>query len=75
MDQELSFKITPKPDKVKLDAKDGTSELMTYDDVQKIWCVRLKRGIEQEVIITLDCKEYRFMTVPPTRMGDDLFDD
>lgn len=75
LNKELSFKITPKPDKVKIEAKDGTSELMTYDDVQKAWCVNLKRGIEQELILTIDGKEYKFKTVPPTRMGDDLFDD
>lgn len=75
LNKSLTFKVTPKPEKVKLEAKDGTNELLTYDEVQKTWSIDLKRGIEQEVKIILENKEYKFMTVPPTRMGDDLFDD
>lgn len=75
LNKKITFKICPKPDKVKLQAKDKTDVWMTYDSVTDIWSGELKRGIEQDVKVIIENKEFGFRTVPSTRMGDDLFDD
>ncbi len=75
LDKKVIFKINPKPDKVRLQAKDGTDILMKYDTLQKVWYEELERGIEQDIKVTVGSQEFIFRTVPTTKMGDDLFDD
>nr|WP_317353843.1 BREX-4 system phosphatase PglZ [uncultured Agathobacter sp.] len=77
LQREIEVKITPKPSDtdVKLSAKDGTDTIMTYCEETKTWKGILKRGIEQEITIVVKSKEFKFTTIPPTKMGDDLFDD
>ena len=48
---------------------------MKYDTLQKVWYEELKRGIEQDIKVTVENQEFDFRTVPTTKMGDDLFDD
>lgn len=75
--REVEFKITPNPEDevVILSAKDGTNTELTYRDETKTWTGKLKRGIEQDVEVTVGQTIKKFRTVPPTKMGDDLFDD
>lgn len=75
LDKELRFKVNPKPEKVRLQAKDTTDIWLTYDSEQKLWIGSLKRGIEQDIKVIVQNQEFNFRTVPSTKMGDDLFDD
>lgn len=75
MKKELEFKISPKPDSAQLMAKDGTNINMIYDQEKKIWIGKLKRGIEQTIEVCIENQYFCFKTIPPTKMGDDLFDD
>ena len=74
-DVEFIVKPNPREEKVILKAKDGTDVEMSYKEDTKTWIGRLKRGIEQDIVVSVGNKSYRFRTVPPTKMGDDLFDD
>ena len=73
----VSFKITPNPKDipVKLSAADGTNIVLAFNQELKVWEGELTRGIEQDIEVHIADKNYRFRTVPTTRMGDDLFDD
>lgn len=73
----VSFKITPNPKDipVKLSAADGTDIVLVFNQELKVWEGELTRGIEQDIEVHIADKNYRFRTVPTTRMGDDLFDD
>ena len=75
--REVEFKINPMPkdEKVILKAKDGTNTELIYRDETKTWVGKLKRGIEQDIEVSIGKKIQKFRTVPPTKMGDDLFDD
>lgn len=75
--KEVEFKIDPLPDdeKVMLKAKDGTFTELSYSEETRTWAGKLKRGIEQDIEVSVGTKVYKFRTVPPTKMGDDLFDD
>lgn len=77
LQKEIEVKVTPKPADtvIKLMAKDGTNTEMSFDESTNTWKGSLKRGIEQEIIIVIGGKEFKFRTIPPTKMGDDLFDD
>lgn len=77
LQKKIMFKIdpTPKDVKVELMAKDGTNTELFYNHETKIWIGELKKGIEQDVEITVGKQTFKFRTVPPTKMGDDLFDD
>lgn len=77
LQKKVAFKIMPNPKdiSVKLTATDGTDIVLTYDQELKVWEGELKRGIEQDIEVHIADKNYRFRTVPTTRMGDDLFDD
>lgn len=75
LDKKLVFKINPNPEKVRLQAKDGTDTWLEYDSLQKVWNGDVNRGIEQEIKITVENQEFNFKTSPTTKMGDDLFDD
>lgn len=77
LQKTVAFKITPNPKDVpvKLTAADGTNTVLVYNQELKIWEGELKRGIEQDIEIHIADKNYKFRTVPTTRMGDDLFDD
>lgn len=75
LNKKLVFEIYPKPEKVRLQAKDGTDTWMDYDSLQKVWSGELKRGIEQDIKITVENQQFDFRTVPTQKMGDDLFDD
>lgn len=73
----VEVKVTPKPSasEIKLLAKDGTNTIMSFDESTNTWKANLKRGIEQEITIVISGKEFKFRTIPTTKMGDDLFDD
>ncbi|MBD5489944.1 MAG: BREX-4 system phosphatase PglZ [Lachnospiraceae bacterium] len=75
--REVEFKINPMPkdEKVMFKAKDGTNTELVYRDETKTWVGKLKRGIEQDIEVSIGKKIHKFRTVPPTKMGDDLFDD
>ena len=75
--REVEFKINPLPsdEKVILKAKDGTNIELIYREETKTWFGKLKRGIEQDIEVSVGGKNYKFRTIPPTKMGDDLFDD
>jgi len=77
LQKRIMFKInpTPKDIKVKLMAKDGTNTELIYNDDTKTWMGELKRGIEQDIEINVGTQTFKFRTTPPTKMGDDLFDD
>ena len=62
-------------EKVILKAKDGTNIELIYREETKTWFGKLKRGIEQDIEVSVGGKNYKFRTIPPTKMGDDLFDD
>ena len=48
---------------------------MILDNNTNIWSGELKRGIEQDITVSVGEQVYTFRTEPETRMGDDLFDD
>lgn len=75
--KEVEFKINPDPidEKVIMKAKDGTYTELFYREETKTWIGELKRGIEQDIEVSVGAKKHKFRTVPPTKMGDDLFDD
>ena len=75
IEREVAFKISPKPETAQLIAKDGTDMALLYDENEKIWIGELRRGIEQTVEVCVENQHFSFMTIPPTKMGDDLFDD
>ena len=77
LQKEVAIKISPMPKDVEvhLSAADGTDIVMNYYDDDKIWKGLLKRGIEQDIIIMVGNNKFVFRTIPPTKMGDDLFDD
>lgn len=77
LQKTVAFKIIPNPKEipVKLTAADGTNTVLVYNQKLKVWEGELKRGIEQDIAIHIADKNYKFRTVPTTRMGDDLFDD
>ena len=56
-------------------AKDGTVTDLEYREETKTWIGKVKRGIEQDIEVSVGAKTHKFRTVPPTKMGDDLFDD
>ena len=58
-----------------MNAKDGTQVEMILDNNTNIWSGELKRGIEQDITVSVGEQVYTFRTEPETRMGDDLFDD
>ena len=75
--RQIEVKINPIPEDeiVQLKAKDGTNVEMTYQEETKTWTGKLKRAIEQDIQIVIGKQNFPFKTVPPTKMGDDLFDD
>lgn len=75
--KEVEFKINPVPndEKVVLKAKDGTVTELVYQEETKTWIGKVKRGIEQDIEVSVGAETYKFRTIPPTKMGDDLFDD
>lgn len=77
LQKQVAFKITPVPKDIPitLTAADGTNTALKYDQELKVWVGELLRGIEQDIEIHIADKNYKFRTVPTTRMGDDLFDD
>lgn len=77
LQKTIEVKITPMPKEVsvKLKAKDGTDVVMHYNAQKKTWIGELKRGMEQDIQIIIDQQTFRFRTIPPTKMGDDLFDE
>lgn len=78
LQKNVAVKITPMPasSSVILSANDGTDTKMSYSDDTKTWTGVLKRGIEQDIKITVETEVFHFRTIPPTKMGgDDLFDD
>lgn len=77
LQKTIEVKITPMPKdaSVKLKAKDGTDVAMIYNDQKKTWIGELKRGMEQDIQIIIDQQTFGFRTIPPTKMGDDLFDE
>ncbi len=77
LQKAIEVKITPMPKdiSVKLNAKDGTDVEMLYNDQKKTWIGELKRGIEQDIQIIIDQQIFGFKTIPPTKMGDDMFDE
>ena len=77
LQKTVAFKIAPNPQDVpvKLTAADGTNTVLKYNRGLKVWEGELDRGIEQDIEIHIADKNYKFRTVPTTRMGDDLFDD
>lgn len=77
LQKTIEVKITPKPmdANVVLKAKDGTDVEMLYDNQKKTWIGELKRGMEQDIQIIIAQQTFGFRTIPPTKMGDDLFDE
>lgn len=77
LEKSVMVKISPMPkeEKVYLAAKDGTQVEMILDNNMNIWSGELKRGIEQDITVSVGEQIYEFRTEPETRMGDDLFDD
>lgn len=77
LQKTIEVKITPMPKEVsvKLKAKDGTDVVMHYNDQKKTWLGELKRGMEQDIQIIIAQQTFGFRTIPPTKMGDDLFDE
>lgn len=77
LEKSIMVKIFPMPkeEKVYLAAKDGTQVEMILDKNTDIWSGELKRGIEQDITVSVGEQIYTFRTEPETRMGDDLFDD
>lgn len=77
LQKEIEVKISPRPSDtdVCLLAKDGTDTKMFYCEETKTWKGILNRGIEQEITIIVNSQEFKFITIPQTKMGDDLFDD
>lgn len=75
--KKVEFSIYPMHKNVTaiLRAKDGTNANLTYNEETKTWTGELKRGIEQEIEISIGEQIFMFKTVPPTKMGDDLFDE
>lgn len=75
--KQIEVKINPIPEDetVILKAKDGTNVEMTFKNETKTWAGELKRAIEQEIEIIIGKQNFPFRTIPPTKMGDDLFDD
>lgn len=73
----VEFKITPVSAdvSVSLKAKDGTNTAMVFDPNLKTWSGTLKRGIEQDLEISVGGQTFTFKTIPNTKMGDDLFDE
>lgn len=72
---EVKISPMPKDDKVRLKAKDGTDTEMAYYNDTKTWIGEVKKGIEQDIEIIVNKQIFKFKTIPPTKMGDDLFDD
>lgn len=77
LQKTIEVRISPMPKGVgvKLKAKDGTDVEMLYNDQKKTWMGELKRGMEQDIEITIAKQMFGFRTIPPTKMGDDLFDE
>lgn len=77
LEKYIKIKIYPRPRNIDvlLRAKDGTDTKMTYDNENKVWIGELKRGIEQDIEVQIGQQSFTFRTIPPTKMGDDLFDD
>ncbi len=77
LEKNIMVKISPMPkeEKVYLTAKDGTQVEMILDNNTNIWSGELKRGIEQDITVSVGEQIYTFRTEPETRMGDDLFDE
>lgn len=77
LQKTIEVKIIPMPKdvSVKLKARDGTDVVMHYNDQKKTWIGELKRGMEQDIQIIIAQQTFRFRTIPPTKMGDDLFDE
>lgn len=75
MQKKVKFRVNPKPERVRLKAKDNTDIYLKYDDVENIWVGEIRRGIEQNIKVIVENQEFDFRTIPTTRMGDDLFDD
>lgn len=75
LEKTVLFKVNPKPEKVRLQAKDSTDIWMKYDLQSRVWMGEIKRGIEQDIRVTVENQEFGFRTIPSTKMGDDLFDD
>lgn len=77
LQKEIEVKISPMPKvaSVNLKAKDGTDCEMIYNEQKKTWIGELKRGMEQDIQIAIEQQYFNFRTIPPTKMGDDLFDE
>lgn len=77
LQKEIGVKISPMPkvSSVNLKAKDGTDCEMIYNEEKKTWIGELKRGMEQDIQIVIGQQYFNFRTIPPTKMGDDLFDE
>ena len=77
LQKEIEVKIIPMPRdvSVKFKAKDGTDAEMHYNEQKKTWIGELKRGLEQDIQIIIGQQTFEFRTIPPTKMGDDLFDE
>lgn len=72
---EVKINPVPKDEIVILKAKDGTNVEMVFHSDTNTWTGELKRAIGQDIEIVIDKQSFPFKTVPPTKMGDDLFDD
>ena len=70
-----AFATIDKVNNFKASAADGTDIVLVFNQELKVWEGELTRGIEQDIEVHIADKNYRFRTVPTTRMGDDLFDD
>ena len=77
LQREVEFKIIPAPTEqdVRLTAKDGTDTVLVYKEETSTWFGKLKRGIEQDIEVSVAEQKFEFKTVPQTKMEDDLFDD
>lgn len=75
--RKVEFRITPmlKGEKAILKAKDGTNTELIYNEETKTWIGEVRKGIEQNIEISIGNQNYEFRTIPPTKMGDDLFND
>lgn len=76
LDKLVSVKVRPIPESVQLTAKDGTNCKMKYDENKKEWVAFLKRGIAQNIDVSVGKQKFTFKTIPSTKMGgNDGFDD
>lgn len=79
LNKGIEVKIYPMPQEVtvNLRAKDGTDTEMTYSIETKTWKGELKRGIAQDITISIGLQSFTFKTtsVSMDMKKDDLFDD